>query len=231
MLDVQAIRLGDQLPLLDISCYSHGNMNSRLSLFLVAAFLCRPVQPLQADTISAPSSSTIYTNFEYGFSIQIPSDRPVQTAGYNSLHPFISPPVAYLFADRPSTQTEGYVTINVSRDESDLARCVPAHGKINEPYGGIRRENASRVLINSIEFFRSDSLDVTGVDGIRRSYRTVHNGMCYDIEVVSIASACLAACDDRRWSMKTESELLHQLDNIARSFRFVDRHKDPPKGS
>ncbi len=169
-------------------------------------------------TVSAAGLKT-YTNTTYGFSVQYPSSLSVKTSGYGSLHPFMSAPVAYIWAS-DGLQTAGYLTLNVSPQGLDVAHCTQP-GAVYSQNSGTSMTSATTVQINSTSFSQADYSDGGGVSGLRRDYSTLRNGICYTVEISSSPSACVnSGCTNRQWSLKTETALLKKLDTIARSFRF-----------
>jgi hypothetical protein len=150
--------------------------------------------------------SLAYTNQQYGFSLEVPRDMSLQTSGYSSLHPFANPPIAYVFANVPATQTEGYLTVNVSTNSFDVAKCMD-------------REHSLNVLLGSIFFHRTDSPAPDAISGLKRNYSTIRNDKCLDLEIIVFPSACLV-CDHHHWSWETERALFNRLDAVAMSCRF-----------
>ena len=160
---------------------------------------------------------TTYTNNQYRFSLQYPpGSSSVQTTDYKSRYPFTEPPVAFVSATLPSADTKGYLTINISREPDVVARC-------SHPQG-----TSTVAKIHSVPFTRSDS-DFDGSDGFTRDYDTVSNGMCYRIEIITFASACVnsgcAGSAKQRWSRQSMHTLLEQLDRVAQTFQFAPEGK------
>lgn len=182
-----------------------------------------------AQTATAAQSSALqtYSNSQYGFSLQYPGDLFLNTSNYGSTHPFTGLPIAYIFvqnltSNNATAQTEGYVSVNVSTNASDVADCSISGAIANVYDGAPAFTGSSNVSINGSTFLRSDRSDGGGVAGLERDYTTVHNGACYDLQVITFPSACVnSGCDDRQWSLQTETNLLNQLDPIAQSFRFT----------
>jgi len=158
-----------------------------------------------------------YINRQYRFSLQYPPGTPsVQTADYKSRYPFTAPPVAFLSADIPSADTKGYLTINISGDTDVVARCSDPQGTFTV------------AKIHSVQFIRSDS-GFDGSDGFTRDYDTVYNGMCYRIEIIAFASACVnsgcAGSPKQRWSRQSMNTILEKLDHVAQTFQLAPSEK------
>jgi hypothetical protein len=160
---------------------------------------------------------TTYTNSEYSFSLQYPTGTSaVRTTDYKSKYPFTEPPVAFIAADIPSADTKGYLTVNVTRDVGEVARCSHPQGTFTV------------AKIHSVDFIRSDS-GFDGSDGFTRDYDTVYKGQCYRIELTAFASACVnsgcAGSPKQRWSRKSMNTLLEKLDRIAQTFQLASPEK------
>jgi hypothetical protein len=158
-----------------------------------------------------------YTNPQYRFSLQYPPGiSSVQTTDYKSRYPFIEPPIAFVSADIPSVDTRGYLTINISGDGDVVARCSHPQGTFTV------------TKIHSVQFIRFDS-GFDGSDGFTRDYETVYNGMCYRIEIIAFASACVnSGCvgsPKQRWSRQSMNTLLEKLDRVAQTFQLVPPEK------
>jgi hypothetical protein len=163
-----------------------------------------------------------YTNKPYGFSIRYPATMTPATKDYSGSQPFDSGPIVYFAAD-DGAQTEGYVTVNVSRKSSDVSACARA-GAFNDNTGNddFKLNGSSRVKIGAAPFTRSQRSDGGDVLGFELDYATLHNKSCYDIQVVSYPSGCVnSGCSDRKWSLATETALLNKLDALVQSFAFL----------
>lgn len=172
-----------------------------------------------ACSFSAQSQSdwATYTNGQYHFSIRYArGTSSVQTDDYNSRYPFKQPPVAFVSADIPSADTKGYLTISISGDTDVVTKC-------SHPQRAFTVAN-----IHSVQFIRSDS-DFDGSDGFTRDYDTIHNAMCYRIEIITFAGACVnsgcAGSRNQRWSRKSLHTLLEKLDRVAQTFQFLPSEK------
>jgi hypothetical protein len=172
-----------------------------------------------AGSFSAQPQSdwATYTNGQYHFSLHYArGTSSVQTDDYKSRYPFRQPPVAFVSADIPSADTKGYLTINVSGDTDVVAKCSHAQGAFTV------------ADIHSVKFIRSDS-DFDDSDGFTRDYDTIHNGMCYRIEIITFASACVnsgcAGSRNQRWSRQSMHTLLEKLDRVAQTFQFSPSEK------
>jgi hypothetical protein len=180
----------------------------------VVAFYLMPAWSFSAQP--QPDWAT-YTNGQYRFSIRYPrGTSSVQTVDYTSRYPFREPPVAFVYADNPSADTKGYLTISISGDTNIVAKCSHPQGTF------------TAAEIHSVQFIRSDS-DLDGSDGFARDYDTIHNGTCYRIEIIAFASACVnsgcAGSPKQRWSRQSMKTLLEKLDRVAQTFQFVPSAK------
>jgi hypothetical protein len=158
-----------------------------------------------------------YTNNQHHFSLQYPPDAsPVQTTDYQSRYPFTDPPVAFVSADIPSADTKGFLTISISRDANIVAKCLHPQGSYTV------------AEFHSVRFLRTDS-GPDGSDGFTRDYDTVANGMCYRIEIIAFAGACVnsgcAGSSQQRWSRQSMSTVLEKLDRVARTFQLAPQQK------
>ncbi|HTR18502.1 MAG TPA: hypothetical protein VMH91_00780 [Candidatus Paceibacterota bacterium] len=175
------------------------------------------------------SDTKIYSNAQYGFSFQYPSAAYFGTTDYGSIKTFSSSPIAYVQLT-DNYQTEGYMTVSVSADSSDVAKCTSPGAFVwvdNDPnipaqYREVLSGNAKNTIINSLTFLQYDVTSHDSFEGAERQYSAVHNGVCVDIRLSSFPSACVnSGCDNRQWSVQTETALLGKLDDIAQTFKFV----------
>ena len=158
-----------------------------------------------------------YMNRQYRFSLQYqPGISSVHTTDYKSRYPFKEPPVAFVFTDITSVDTKGYLTINISGDTDVVARCSHPRGAFTV------------AKIHSVQFIRFDS-SFDGSDGFTRDYDTIYNGMCYRIEIITFASACVnsgcAGSSKQHWSRQSMSTLLEKLDHVAQTFQLSPLEK------
>ena len=164
-----------------------------------------------------------YTNTQYGFSLLYPNSLTLNPVRDYVPHPFTNPQIVYLYIDNNSVQTEGYVTFNISSDNTDVSNCTQSNGVGPTdlfPTNSLSNISTSSSYINSVQFIQSDNI-FNNQSGIERNYTTLHNGMCYEIEITSFPDSCVnSGCDGRLWTTDTEMSLLKQFDTIARSFTF-----------
>jgi uncharacterized protein (UPF0333 family) len=182
-------------------------------------------------TKSGTSDSTdtglkTYTNAQYGFSFQYPSDQSVKTDNYLSWHPFASSPVAYLSI--PWHKTDGksvdsaYLTINVSSDPTDVKNCnggihnIDTNIPPNQVF--VTPSATATVQINGITFAQAD-YGAPNPAGLERNYSALHNGMCYDIQIFTIPSCSL--CTNGPEPVSQHYDAMSEMDVFARTFRFT----------
>ena len=177
-------------------------------------------QPLQSLGVSASTSTAsaieTYSSPRYGFSVQYPLDAQFESPGEGSSTVSIS-------EDNSDVQTEGYFNVNIDSDAPDIAGCsVP--GAIYSDAAGESMSliSASTTQINTFLFLRSDRSDGGSANGLERDYTILHNGACYDLQILAFPDSCVnSGCEDRQWSLQTETAMLNQLDSIALSFQFT----------
>jgi hypothetical protein len=162
-----------------------------------------------AQSAGNPSVAT-YSNSQYGFSIDFAKDDPAKTVDYGSLHPFSSAPIVY----------SGYwITVNASNDPIDVANCTSA-GAIHNVYDGSASQPDSTYskTVKGTTFAVSDWHD--GEPSYERNYTTLHNGTCFDIQLITVPSCSL--CADGRPTLESYKPQLDSMDKIAQTFRFID---------
>lgn len=161
-----------------------------------------------------------YTNNTYGFSFQYPKTSLFGTTDYGSIKTFARSPIAYVRIDG-NFQTEGYMTISISSDSSEVAKCT-THGAFvslnnTETLAG----NAKNTTINGVSYLQYDVTSHDLVAGAERQYTAVRNGSCVAIRLSAFPSSCInSGCTNRQWSKETETAMIDQLDGIAQSVKF-----------
>lgn len=156
------------------------------------------------------SQTATYSNAQYGFSIDFAKDDPAKTVDYGSLHPFDTAPIVY----------SGYwITVNASSKSSDVANCTVA-GKIHNVYqdSSSQLDNTYSKTVNGINFAVSDWHD--GEPSYERNYTTLHNGMCFDIQIITVPSCSL--CTSGRPTLESYKPQFDAMDKIAQTFKFID---------
>lgn len=187
-------------------------------------------QPTQTTpTQSNTTGMKTYSNSQYGFSFNYPSSAYFGTSDYGSIKTFSTNPVAYVQLT-DNSQTEGYLTVSVSNDPSDVTKCTSSPGAFvwvnNDPnipaqYRETLAGNSKNTTVNGTTFLQYDVTSHDSIEGVERQYSTVRNGQCVDIRLSAFPSACVnSGCDDRKWSVQTETALLKQLDTIAQTLHF-----------
>lgn len=153
------------------------------------------------------SSSSLYVDEKYGFSIDFPKDDPAKTTNYGSLHPFDSEPVVY---------SVNWITVNVSDKQADINDCV-VPGKIHNNIGYANKlDKTYRKNINGVNFEVSDW---NSGDSYERNYTTLHNDKCFDIQIITVPSCSL--CNNGRPPLESYKPKLNEMDKIVQSFKFI----------
>lgn len=148
-----------------------------------------------------------YINNSYGFSFDYPVTTTVETSNFQYWRPFNNEPVAYFKLIENENQTEGYMAVNVSGLAKDIVSCNA--GKPIES------------LVNGTKF--SSYFNGNGdVNGFKWDFKTIKNGLCYDIQISTSPSACVnSGCENRLWSSQTQTAMLSRLNVYFKTFKFT----------
>lgn len=148
-----------------------------------------------------------YANAQYGFSIDFSKSDPAKTIDYGSLHPFDTKPIVY----------SGYwITFNVSNKSSDVTNCTVAGAIHNNIDYANKLDGTYSKNINGINFTVSDW---DSGDSYERNYTTLHSGMCFDVQIITVPSCSL--CPKGRPTLESYKPKLDEMDKIAQTFKFI----------
>jgi hypothetical protein len=157
------------------------------------------------------TGSTVYTNNQFGFSFEYPQNVSVLITGFpstSSASPFNNAPVAY-FKISDDSQTEGYMTVNISSNAKDVANCTAK----------LQNFISSSIDGNESASYLSGS---GGVNGFTSDNKIIHNAQCFDIQLTAFPSACInSGCEGRLWSTQTEMNILNKLIKYLNTFKFI----------
>lgn len=182
----------------------------------------------QSTSTTQVSDLKTYANSTYGFSFNYPGTSYFGTSDYGSIKTFTNSPIAFVQLT-DNSQTEGYLTVSISSNSAEVAKCtspgafvlINNNSDIPAQYREVLAGNAKNITINGVTFLQYDVTSHDSIMGAERQYTAMHNGSCVDIRLSTFPSACVnSGCDDRRWSVQTETVLLNQLDIIAKTFKF-----------
>lgn len=163
---------------------------------------------INTDSQTSVTGLKTYTNTQYGFSIDFAKDDLAKTADYGSLHPFSSAPIVY---------SGHWITINASNNASDVANCTVPGAINNSKYSNSKVVSTYSKTINRVYFAVSDSENSD--PSYERNYTTLHNGTCFDIQIITVPSCSL--CTSGRPSLESYKPQLDAMDKIAQTFRFT----------
>jgi hypothetical protein len=191
----------------------------------------------QTVTVGGASTGSLqtYTNSQYGFSLQYPSNVQLNTTPASLQSPAaninagtrlaVFGPVQKSFTvTEPGWGTNGVVTIDgsvyagVSSNTTDVANCMIA------PSGPeIAAIDVTNETMNGIHFLSyTMAQPATGMEEDDGFYTTVHDDVCYSIfsSIDGIESGHLNTADAAANDSVT-AQLQSELDSISQSFRFT----------
>ncbi len=177
-----------------------------------------------APATVAGRSQRRFTSTRWGFSIDEPEGWPVRRGfrgGYLATHTwktYAAPgsrgtPVVALGVPGSDHVSAAEIRIGGSRSPAEVARCT-------QPPDSVRAGSARRVAIDGIPFTRFDAGDAAMSHYLDvRSYRTVHDGACYAIDLV-VYGTNPAVYSPPATPPFTRAHAFAQMEQVLQGFRF-----------